>query len=221
MKPPSALVLLLCLNGSAWGEDPLSLAGDGVEVVETALPGDQTQVADRQAIDTAGATDVAEALERTLGVVVLRNGGYGNQASVELRGFGAARVAVLIDGIPANSAQTGGFDLGSLGVSGIERIEVSPGGGGPSSGLPGAVGGVINLVTVPPLASGWSLGASVSTLSPYPSALGSSLFDTQGAEVHGRVGGDSWTWAWDSGGHLAKNQFPFIDEDGVSRLWTG
>jgi vitamin B12 transporter len=213
-------MLLLASAVLVWGEDPV-WEGEGIEVVEAPLPESPPPVADRQDLEAVGAQDVAEALERTRGAVILRNGGYGSQASVELRGFGSGRVAVLLDGVPVNSAQTGGFDLGSLGLSGIDRLEVFPGGGQTRYAVPGAVGGVINLVTVPPASEGWSLGASVSNLTAYPSAAGWSPFDTQGAQIRGTLGGPGWTWAWGGEGHLAKNEFSYLDEQGRAKLWSG
>jgi vitamin B12 transporter len=55
----------------------------------------------------------------------------------------------MIDGIPANKADTGQFNWNRIDPSLVERIEVVP---GPSSVLWGsqAMGGVVNLVTTRP-----------------------------------------------------------------------
>ena len=95
-------------------------------------------------IKNRGAKTVAEALEMVPGVYV-RIGGKG-EAYARIRGFRQREIAILIDGVPVSAPYSGQFDLSSLPVDAIERIEVIK---GASSLLYGAnaMGGVISIIT--------------------------------------------------------------------------
>ncbi len=93
------------------------------------------------------ATSVQEALEYIAGVDLLQRGSPGVQADVNLRGAGYEQVLVLIDGINLNDPQTGHHNLNlALPLSAVERIEVIKGAGSRLFG-PGAMGGIINIIT--------------------------------------------------------------------------
>jgi len=71
----------------------------------------QMTVIDKEAIEKSGARDLAALLEEEIDMSVTRYGGYGNQTSMNLRGFDTERIAILIDGVPANSPRSGEFDI--------------------------------------------------------------------------------------------------------------
>lgn len=100
-------------------------------------------------LERTGAQSVADALRYAPGVVVQQYGAPGSLATIALRGGSSAQTLVLIDGRPANEADTGLFDFSSLPAAGVERVELVEGG---SSTLYGsaAVGGVINIITRQP-----------------------------------------------------------------------
>jgi len=91
-------------------------------------------------------TSTADLLSRTPGVQVRRFGGEGQPAEISIRGSTPAQVVVQLDGVPLNSAQSGGVNLATLPLSLLERIEVSRGGGSVQAGS-GAIGGVVNLIS--------------------------------------------------------------------------
>ena len=76
---------------------------------------------------------------------MLRSGDEGKVASVFTRGTESDQTLVLFDGVRLNSPYVGGYDVGLLTTSGIERVEVAR---GPYSALWGAdaIGGVINVI---------------------------------------------------------------------------
>jgi vitamin B12 transporter len=88
----------------------------------------------------------SEAIRSLPGVSLNRSGGPASLTEVRIRGAEANHTLVLIDGIRANSASDGQFDLSDLQVEDIERIEVLRGGHSALHGS-GAVGGVINIIT--------------------------------------------------------------------------
>ena len=91
-------------------------------------------------------TSTADLLSRTPGVQVRRFGGEGQPAEISIRGSTPAQVIVQLDGVPLNSAQSGGVNLATLPLSLLERIEVTRGGGSVQAGS-GAIGGVVNLIS--------------------------------------------------------------------------
>lgn len=134
-------------------------AGDTGEIVVTAtrVPTEIGRVAasvtvlDKAAIDRSQDIGVTELLLRTPGVSVARNGGYGTNTTLRIRGAEADQTVVVIDGVKLNdpSSPGGGYNLANLLVGDAARIEVLR---GPQSVLWGsqAIGGVVNIVTALP-----------------------------------------------------------------------
>jgi len=97
----------------------------------------------------AGAVTVGEVLERVPGVDIRLSGGLGQLTSAHIRGARAEQVLVLVDGAPLASEVA---DLSLMPIGALERVEVVRGAEAARFG-PGALGGVVNLVTQqPPLA---------------------------------------------------------------------
>lgn len=103
----------------------------------------------KQDITASGATTVAEALTKLApGFFAIDSlGGLNTDQGVFLRGLGSNRFLVLIDGRPTTRPSNNrSIDLGRLGVSNIERIELVTGGAGLRYGA-GAIAGAINVIT--------------------------------------------------------------------------
>jgi vitamin B12 transporter len=94
------------------------------------------------------AKTLADALQAVPGFTLSRNGAFGGQTTLRLRGASSSQTLVLVDGVALNdpSSPNGGFDAATLDAAEVERVEVLS---GPQSTLWGsdAIGGVINIVT--------------------------------------------------------------------------
>jgi len=171
-------------------------------VVGTRQTSQQMAVIDREDIEQRGAQDLASLLVEVLDLNIARYGAYGSQTSIQLRGYSTKRVALLIDGVPANSAMDGGFDINQIDLNSIERIELIYGGSDTKFNVSGAMGGVINIITVKKQAPGWSFGGAVSNTSAIPGEYRSQdgksqspnwedLFDAQNISVSAAYGGNA------------------------------
>lgn len=92
-----------------------------------------------------GITQLADALRLVPGVAVVRTSSFGSQTSLFMRGGQGNFVRVLLDGVPLNEPG-GAFDLSSVTLDNIDRVEVVR---GPASVLYGAdaVTGVVQLLS--------------------------------------------------------------------------
>jgi vitamin B12 transporter len=106
-------------------------------------------IIDRWEIENAPAMTLAGILGTAPGLFVKDYGGGSGLKSLSQRGLGAEHTAILLNGLPVNSAQNGIVDLGMTSLENLERIEVLHGGSSLSFGSQ-AVGGVVNLVSRAP-----------------------------------------------------------------------
>lgn len=135
-----------------FGEEQLKVeAATKTEIPISKAPSAVTVITAKQ-IQETGARTVADLLRLVAGVNVRWNP---MTPTVDIRGFGempfTTRVLLLLDGVPYNSPDTGGFPLSPnfdfFPIQNIKRIEVVK---GPGSSLYGenAFWGVINMVTL-------------------------------------------------------------------------
>ncbi len=100
-----------------------------------------------EAIRQSSALHLGDALGSIPGISIGEYGGLGQNVALSLRGSTAGQVLVLVDGVPVNDLQLGGYDLNLLCLENIDRVEVIR---GAASALYGAdaMGGVINVITL-------------------------------------------------------------------------
>jgi vitamin B12 transporter len=128
----------------------------------------QIEVITKEEIEKRQAPDLPSLLEEALNLSITREGAYGNKSGVNMRGFDNTRVAVLINGIPANSSLDSGFDWSTIDLDTVERIEVIYGGSDTKYNVSGAMGGVINIITMKIQKPGLHIKGSVSNISYLP-----------------------------------------------------
>ncbi|MEW6432162.1 MAG: TonB-dependent receptor [Myxococcota bacterium] len=94
------------------------------------------------------AKDASELIGAAPGVVLSDAGGAGQRKTLSLRGAAPNAVLVLLDGVPLTGPGNA-MDLSRIPTAALERVEVLRGGASARYG-PGAMGGVVNLVTRAP-----------------------------------------------------------------------
>lgn len=145
-------LVALAVSGRTFADDataqPIIVTASRV-----AQPEDQAlasvTVITRADIVRSQASDMVELLRSVAGIDLARTGGPGGQTSLFLRGANSNHVLVLIDGVRAADATTGGFAWENLDPSQIDHIEIVR---GPRATLYGsdAIGGVIQIFTRKP-----------------------------------------------------------------------
>jgi vitamin B12 transporter len=195
---------------------------EGLTIVGTPQTTQQMAVIEKDEIERRGASDLANLLQETLHLRVNRYGAHGNQTGLTLRGIDSKRVAFLIDGVPANSAMDGKFDVNQIDLHSVERIEVIYGGSDSKYNVSGAIGGVINIITVKKQNPGWRFGGTVSNTSVMPGQYRDrsgqtqdphweDLADTQNYGVSAAYGGGGFSFVANAFANRAENHFIFYD----------
>ena len=200
----------------------------GLTVVGTVETTQHIEVITREDIMRRGATDIANLLQETIGVNIVSYGPRGNQTGISLRGFDSRRVAFLINGVPANSALDGRFDIFQIDPATIERIEVIHGGSDSRFNVSGALGGVINIITIAPQEPGMRFGVSMSNSSALPgthrgrdgqerSPHWEDLLDAQNVALSFGYGSGAFSTTANVFFNRAQNHFLFEDSFGFTR----
>jgi len=201
---------------------------EGITVTGTVQTTQQISVIKKEEIERRNAPDIATLLQETLDLNITRYGTYGNMTLFNLRGLDSKRLAILIDGVPVNSSMDGKFDIEQIDLNSIERIEVIYGGSDTKFNVSGAMGGVINIVTVKKQPTGLRLGASVSNTSVLPGEYRGrngqtqgpnweDLADTQNFGISAVYGGSKFSISANVFANRAENHFLFIDRYNYTR----
>ncbi|WP_171077670.1 TonB-dependent receptor domain-containing protein [Acinetobacter sp. HR7] len=113
-------------------------------------------------------------LNREASLNMVQSGGYGQQASIFLRGTNSTHTLVLRDGVKLNSATTGVASLSYIDTTDLKQIEVLK---GPASVLYGtnAIGGVVQLVSKTPEKSTAFITGEIGENKTYKSIVGGDL----------------------------------------------
>ena len=96
--------------------------------------------------DAAAHRDLADALELATGTSLRRLGGVGRPAYLSLRGGAARQAGVFLDGLPLHGGRGGAFDLSTLPLAYVDRVDVLRGPAGAAHGS-GAQSGALRLRT--------------------------------------------------------------------------
>lgn len=120
----------------------------------------RTQVVSQDDIRILAAQTLADAVEFTSGVRIENNCQNCGFSQLRLLGLEGKYTQILQDGLPRMSSVAQVYGVEQIPARLIEQIEIVKGGGSALYG-PGAVAGIVNVITHEPTESGVSLGATV------------------------------------------------------------
>jgi outer membrane cobalamin receptor len=203
---------------------------EGVTLTGTPETTQQMAVIEREQIEKRNPRDLSTLLEDELDMSVTRWGGYGNQTELNLRGFDTERIAILINGIPANSPRSGDFDVSQVDINNVERVEVIYGGSDTKYNVSGALGGVINIITIKKQKPGFSFNTVLSNTGYLPGEYNmrhskgkigtphfEDIFDMQTLSFSAGYGAEKFSWAAGFFGNRADNHYLYEDDYGFAR----
>jgi vitamin B12 transporter len=232
-KPLLALIFFLCLLFPVFSDEETELdesyndfpimEDEGLTITETLETTQQIRTLAKEEIEQTHASDLPSLLEQTLDLPITRRGPYGNETEINLRGFDTERIAILIDGVPANSPLSGDFDFSTISIDSIEKIEVIYGGSDTKYNVSGALGGVVNIITVKNQRTGLNLGGGVSNTSYVPGKYAGGdphyedLVDTQSLNFLAGYGAEHYSWKLNWFGNRAMNHYVYKDNIGYDR----
>jgi vitamin B12 transporter len=151
-----AAIGVACIaHGYARAQLPLPAARERLDVFAERAPMLRTDgvqsisVIGREEIDRRNASSVVDLLRAVAGLHVDRLGNASGIANVYIRGAEPNHTIVLVDGVRMNDptdVRGGSYDLSTLAIEEVERIEVLRGASSAQFGAD-AMGGVVNIVT--------------------------------------------------------------------------
>ena len=147
-----AIAIAMGFSVSASAQDSINASLDTLVVTATRseekikdVPA-RISVIDEKTIEQSPITDLPTLLTKEAGLTVKQVGGYGQTASVYLRGTNASHTLFLQDGMRSNIATVAGTNIPLFDLSDVKQIEILK---GPASVQYGtdAIGGVIQLIS--------------------------------------------------------------------------
>ena len=147
---------------------------------------------------------------------MVQSGGYGQTASIFIRGTNSEHALILRDGARLNTASTGAANLAFLDTTDIKQIEILK---GPASVLYGtdAIGGVVQIISKTPEKTGAFVTGEIGEQNTYKTVVGADLnengvfaqirgqrLETDGSKVTDLNGKNIDTASYDQRGYSAK-----------------
>ena len=147
---------------------------------------------------------------------MVQSGGFGQTASIFIRGTNSEHALILRDGARLNTASTGAANLAFLDTTDIKQIEILK---GPASVLYGtdAIGGVVQIISKTPEKTGAFVTAEMGEQNTYKAVVGADLnengvyaqirgqrLETDGSKVTDIKGSNIDTASYDQRGYSAK-----------------
>jgi len=153
----AALTCVSCLAAETGGKEAtlgeIVVGNRRASAVQRPFLRDQVAPVESCTVEEAtklGATNINEALDKRPGVSVQVECSICNARFISLNNLPGRYTTLLIDGVPLFSAVSQAYGLDSVGLRGLERIDLMRGAG--ASGLtPDALAGTVNMVTRRPV----------------------------------------------------------------------
>lgn len=124
------------------------VSGSEVVAEREAVRVESAEIIEKSEIEKMQAQNISEVIDNVAGVFVEKSGTGGGIHRVSIRGSAPEHVLVLLDGQKINPSGSGVADLSTIPPDMVEKIEIVKGGQSAVYGAD-ALGGIINIVTIP------------------------------------------------------------------------
>lgn len=148
MRFLSFLISFFAITNHCIAEKDLLLDTVTVRASENEMMSMSFKVFDRSQFIN-GYENLSDFLDQQSGMQIQQSGGLGNPALVSIRGANSSQTQFMINGITINNSQYGSYDLNSVPLNQIERIEISRSASSFDL-IDHAIGGTINIITRQP-----------------------------------------------------------------------
>lgn len=192
------MVISLSWAGSMWaGQDDPNQLEEITELEDVVVTGTRTEkklsdvpvrteLIKRAEIEETASRTLADAVEFTSGVRVENKCQNCNFSQLRLLGLEGSYSQILIDGQPMMSSLAAVYGIEHIPARSIERIEIVKGGGSALYG-PGAVAGVVNVISRAPLESGAEFDVRYESVDGEPATSASGVADVVSEDGKTRV----------------------------------
>ena len=214
-----AIAIAMGFSVSASAQDSINASLDTLVVTATRseekikdVPA-RISVIDEKTIEQSPITDLPTLLTKEAGLTVKQVGGYGQTASVYLRGTNASHTLFLQDGMRSNIATVAGTNIPLFDLSDVKQIEILKGSASVQYGTD-AIGGVIQLISKIPTENSIFTTVEAGERSTYKTILGVDVaedgfyaqlrgqrFETDGDQI---IANDDRKAGFDQKGYSAK-----------------
>lgn len=169
-----------------------------------------------QILEQSPIAELPHLLMQDAAINMVQSGGFGQQASIFIRGTNSEHALILRDGARLNTASTGAASLAFLDTTDIKQIEILK---GPASVLYGtdAIGGVIQIISKTPEKTGAFVTGEIGEQATYKTVVGADLnedgiyaqirgqrLETDGSKVTDLAGKNIQSAPYDQKGFSAK-----------------
>ena len=129
-----------------------------------------------QLIEQSPIAELPHLLMSDASINMVQSGGFGQTASIFIRGTNSEHALILRDGARLNTASTGAANLAFIDTTDIKQIELLK---GPASVLYGtdAIGGVVQIISKTPEKTGAFVTGEIGEQNTYKTVVGADLFE--------------------------------------------
>lgn len=196
----TAFVVVLGLAAGAAAQEPLGVTAEVERPI--ASTGGDDPTASATEVDARDRPTELDTLESALlevpGAQPIASGAYGSATSLSLRGAEPDQLEVLFGELPLTTADGSAFDLSSVPLWALERVEVYRSGAPTWLGA-GGIGGVLRLV---PRESGPAFAGTI----------GAGSFGLMHGRLAAHVSTPELAWTSAAGVTLSEGDFPYVDD---------
>ena len=178
-----AIAIAMGFSATAFAQDNTNVVNASLDTLVVTATRSEEKIKDvpsrisiiePQIVEQSPIAELPHLLMSDASIDMMQYGGYGQTASIYMRGTNDTHTLVLRDGVRLNTGSAGSASLSFIDTTDIKKIEVLK---GPASVLYGtdAIGGVVQLVSKTPEKTGAFVTGEIGEHNTYKSVIGADL----------------------------------------------